>query len=293
MMKNILTIFTAVLILAFVFSYVSNAYTQAIQNKNAVETEQQTPQITQNDDKQKPKINIIKTAEFYLRNGSLISGKLLSENKNKITVEKLEASSIVVSTYSKKEIDSRTLSIKKLPEYKYYLELAEYFTGRTWDFKDDADDFIQAIRCYEKARQSIVETQGQDNEKIEQIDQSLAHLHADRELWIKEVQSRAKLKKLEFEAEIESRIEELKDKVDSSIRQLNESTERFNKTAADIEDNHQKLQQDITKMDENFSRQLKILEDRIEDNRRLINRSRRHPWLYYPSRPYQPPPQTK
>ena len=292
-MKNILTIFTAVLILAFVFSYVSNAYTQAIQNKNAVETEQQTPQITQNDDKQKPKINIIKTAEFYLRNGSLISGKLLSENKNKITVEKLEASSIVVSTYSKKEIDSRTLSIKKLPEYKYYLELAEYFTGRTWDFSDDADDFIQAIRCYEKARQSIVETQGQDNEKIEQIDQSLAHLHADRELWIKEVQSRAKLKKLEFEAEIESRIEELKDKVDSSIRQLNESTERFNKTAADIEDNHQKLQQDITKMDENFSRQLKILEDRIEDNRRLINRSRRHPWLHYPSRQYQTPPQTK
>jgi len=293
MLKNILTIITAVLISAPVFSYIPNAYTQAIRNETDIETEQETPQTTQNDERQKPKINMVKTAEFYLRNGKLISGKLLSENKNKITIEKLEESAIVVSTYTKKEIDSRTLSIKKLPEYKYYLELAEYFTGRTWDFRDDADDFIQAIRCYEKAKQSILETQDPDSEKIEQIDLSLQHLRADRELWTKEVQSRAELKKLEFEAEFESKIKELKDKVDASIQQLNESTERFNKTAADIEDNYQKIREDIAKMDDNFTRRLKVLEDRIEDNRRLINRSRRHPWLYYPYRPYQTPPQTK
>lgn len=291
MLKNMLTASTAVLILALIFSYVSSVYTQAGQND--IEIEQKTPQIAQNDERQKPKINIVKTAEFYTRDGKLISGRLLSENKNKITVEKLEGSAVVVSTYSRKEIDSRTLSIKKLPEHKYYLELAEYFAGRTWDFRDDADDFIQAIRCYEKAKQSMLETQDPDSEKIGQIDLSLQHLQADKELWTKQVQSRAELKKLEFEAELESRIEELKDKVDASIQQLNESTERFNKIAADIEDNFQKLQQDIAKMDENFSRQLKILEDRIEDNRRLIDRSRRHPWLYYPYRPRQTPSQPK
>jgi len=280
MMRNIITICTAVLILSLALSYVSNAFTQASQNENTAETEQEIPVTTQNDEKQRQRVNFVKTADFYLRTGKLISGKLLSDDRNKITVEKLEGSAIVVSTYSKREIDSRTLRIRKVPEYKFYLELAEYFSGRTWDFRDDTDDFIQAIRFYEKARQSAMETQGQDSEKIEQIDQSLEQLRADKQVWIKEVESRAELKKLEFEAEIESRIEELEDKVNANIQQVNESVERLNRIAADIEDNYQNLQGSIAEIDKNLTRQLKILEDRIEDNRRSINRNRRHPWLY-------------
>lgn len=279
-MKKIITISTAVLILALALSYGSNAFTQAGQNENTAETKQEIPVTTQDDEKQRQRANFVKTADFYLRNGKLISGKLLSDDRNKITVKKLEGSAIVVSTFSKREIDSRTLHIRKVPEYKYYLELAEYFSGRTWDFRDDADDFIQAIRFYEKARQSVMETQGQDSEKIEQIDQSLEKLQADKQVWTKEVESRAELKKFEFEAEIESRVEELEDKVNANIRQVNESVERLNRIAADIEDNYQNLQGSIAEIDKNLTRQLKILEDRIEDNRRLINRNRRHPWLY-------------
>ncbi|UCE99981.1 MAG: hypothetical protein JSV82_02645 [Planctomycetota bacterium] len=289
-MKNTITIITTVSILVIAFSNVFAAYTQAGQNENTIETEQEIPITTQNDDKQRQRVDFVKSADFYLRNGKLITGKLLSEDKNKITVEQLEGSAIVVSTYSKREVDSRTLRIRKTPKYKYYLELAEYFTGRTWDFRDDADDFIQAIRCYEKARRSVVETQGPDDEKIEQIDQSLEHLRADREVWIQEVESRAVLKKLEFEAEIESRIEELEDKFNASIEQINESMERFSKISAAIEDDYQKILEEISKIDESMAFQLKILEERIEENRRLINRRlRRHPWLYYPhSRRHSP-----
>lgn len=287
MMRNIITICTAVLILSLALSYVSNAFTQASQNENTAETKQEIPVMTQNDEKQRQRVNFVKTADFYLRTGKLISGKLLSDDRNKITVKKLEASAIVVSTFSKREIDSRTLHIRKVPEYKYYLELAEYFSGRTWDFRDDTDDFIQAIRCYEKARESVVETQGQDSEKIEQIDQSLEKLRADKQVWIKEVESRAELKKFEFEAEIESRVEELEDKVNANIRQVNESVERLNRIAADIEDNYQNLQESIAEIDKNLTRQLKMLEDRIEENRKLIDRNRRHPWLYYPYRRYR------
>jgi len=287
MMRNIITICTAVLILSLALSYVSNAFTQASQNENTAETKQEIPVMTQNDEKQRQRVNFVKTADFYLRTGKLISGKLLSDDRNKIIVEKLEGSAIAVFTYSKREIDSRTLRIRKVPEYKYYLELAEYFSGRTWDFRDDTDDFIQAIRCYEKARESVVETQGQDSEKIEQIDQSLEKLRADKQVWTKEVESRAELKKFEFEAEIESRVEELEDKVNANIRQVNESVERLNRIAADIEDNYQNLQESIAEIDKNLTRQLKMLEDRIEENRKLIDRNRRHPWLYYPYRRYR------
>ena len=287
MMRNIITICTAVLILSLALSYVSNAFTQASQNENTAETKQEIPVMTQNDEKQRQRVNFVKTADFYLRTGKLISGKLLSDDRNKIIVEKLEGSAIADFTYSKREIDSRTLRIRKVPEYKYYLELAEYFSGRTWDFRDDTDDFIQAIRCYEKARESVVETQGQDSEKIEQIDQSLEKLRADKQVWTKEVESRAELKKFEFEAEIESRVEELEDKVNANIRQVNESVERLNRIAADIEDNYQNLQESIAEIDKNLTRQLKMLEDRIEENRKLIDRNRRHPWLYYPYRRYR------
>ncbi len=115
-------------------------------------------------------------ANFYLRDGKLVFGKLVSEEKNKITVERLDESRIVVSTYSKREIDSRTLQVRSIAEAAYYIELAEYFSGRTWDFRDDPDDFIQAIRCYEKAKRFLAETQGPDSEKIDEINKKIEHL---------------------------------------------------------------------------------------------------------------------
>ena len=50
--------------------------------------------------------------------------------------------------------------------------IAEYFTARTWDFVDDPDDFIEAIRCYEKAKQSL-QAGGADSEKIADIDKAI------------------------------------------------------------------------------------------------------------------------
>ncbi len=289
MVKNTVAIITAALLLG----YVSNACAQDTPDENAVKTEQQTRQVSQNNDKQKPKINTVRTAAFYLRDGRPISGKLLSDEKNQITVEELLGSNIVVSAYNKKEIDSRTLTVKKVPEYNYYIQLAEYFSGRTWDFSNDPDDFIQAIRCYEKAKQSITQIQDPDGEKIEQLNRSLEKLHADRNVWIKEVESRAQLKKLELEAQLESIIKDLKDKVDAGIRRIDESIEKSGQTAADVEDNYKKLQDDIADMDKRFTSQLNLLQKQIEDTRRMIEDNRRHPWLYAPRRPHRDSAPTK
>jgi len=119
----------------------------------------------------------------------VVFGKLVSQDKNKITVGRLDGSRIIISTYSKREIDIRTLHSKNVLEARYYLEPAEYFSGRTWDFTDDPDDFIQAIRCYEKAKQSITETQGRDSDRIEGINKKMEQLQADRRVWIREIES--------------------------------------------------------------------------------------------------------
>lgn len=277
-MKHIVTIITGTFILLAAFRCFSNAYAQTARSESNIEKEQtvvETPRKTT-----RPRMDFVKMVDFYLRDSEkLVFGKLVLEDRNKITVERLDESRIIVSTYSKREIDARTLRTKNIPEAKYYLELADYFSGKTWDFRDDPDDFIQAIRCWEKAKQSIAETQGQDSERIVEINKKIKRLQADRKVWGREVQSRAKLKKLEFEATIETRIKELEDKVAASSQQVDE-------TMTNMKDNRQKLERGISEMDRVLSGRLEMLEDVVEINSRIIDRIARtrnyYPRYYYP-----------
>ncbi len=272
-MKHIVTIITGTFILLAAFRCFSNAYAQTARSESNIEKEQtvvETPRKTT-----RPRMDFVKMVDFYLRDSEkLVFGKLVLEDRNKITVERLDESRIIVSTYSKREIDARTLRTKNIPEAKYYLELADYFSGKTWDFRDDPDDFIQAIRCWEKAKQSIAETQGQDSERIVKINKKIKRLQADRKVWVREVQLRAKLKKLEFEATIETRIKELEDKVAASSQQVDE-------TMTDMKDNRQKLERGISEMDRVLSGRLEMLEDVVETNSRIIDRIART-LNYYP-----------
>ena len=154
-MKNI---FAITVILAFIFAsgHLLNGNIQADQEPKSIKAEQIASQPSPTIIKAKPgsrltgspKINSIKMVDFYLRNGQsarfietqgphpvagqLIFGKLISEDKNKVIVERLVEGKIILSTYSKRDIDTRTLHITTMPEYKYYLELGEYFYSRTY-----------------------------------------------------------------------------------------------------------------------------------------------------------------
>jgi len=230
--------------------------------------------------------NSVRTADFHLRTGELIFGKLLTEDKNKITVERLEESRIVVQTYGRREIDTRTVDIKTVPEYRYYLELADYFAGRTWDFRDDPDDFIQAIRCCEKAKSALGGSAagGQDSERIEQINERIKKLEADRQVWESQVKSRAELKKLEFEAEAVNKLKELEDKVNAGSQQVTKSVERLDKAITDIQENHRKLEGGLF----GIQQQLNVLADRTAVNARLLDpwRWNWQPQYFYRYRPY-------
>ncbi|MCK5272602.1 MAG: hypothetical protein KAJ52_08485, partial [Sedimentisphaerales bacterium] len=98
------------------------------------------------------KLENVRLTSLYLRNGKLVSGRVVSEDSNKITVAEVIGSQIVVNTYGVRELELKTRSVKIKLEFEHYEELAVYFAGRTGDFRDDPDDFIQAIRFYEKAK---------------------------------------------------------------------------------------------------------------------------------------------
>lgn len=290
-MKMTGTISIMSLCLVLVFSCYLNAYAQTSPNQSTAETVQRTYETATGTVTLRPRMNIIKMADFHLRSGELVYGKLVWEDKNMITVEKRDDSRIVVSTYSKREIEPRTLETKTVPEYKYYLDLAEYFSARTWDFRDDPDDFIQAIRCCEKAKQSVLETETPENEKIEQINEKIQKLQADRQVWEREVESRAKLKKLEFEAEFENKLKELENKVNAGGQQIDKTLQRLDEFTTEMKDNYQRLEQNISGVSQDLSRRLNVLADRIEANTRLIDPFRwgLSPRYYYQYRPYYRP----
>jgi len=309
-MKNIITI-SATTILVLALSRFSTLKVQANQNQQPAETksrytaieipkgtqtprfykmiakQQQNPEPNQanlepeSTEKPRPRMDSVKMVNFSLKTGELVSGKLASEDRNQITVEHTDQNRIIVSVYGKKDIDIKTLRTNSVLEYRYYIDLAEYFYSKTWDFKDDPDDFIQAIRCYEKARQSLLKTVEQDDEKIQQIDEKLKQLEADRGVWTKQVESRAKLKDLELEATFGARLKDLEDKFETHTQNINKTMEQLDKIIADIQNNQQKLQENISAMDKNTSQQLKTLSSQVETNRRLINRMNNF-WEYYP-----------
>ena len=66
---------------------------------------------------------------------------------------------------------------------------------------------------------------------------------APRQVWSREVESRAKLKKLELEAEIENRIKQLEDKVNASIQQIDKSIARLDESMGQMKDNYLKFEQ--------------------------------------------------
>jgi len=159
-----------------------------------------------------------------------------------------------------------------MPDWQYYVKLAEYFSAKTWDFVDDPDDFIEAIRCYEKAKQSLsLQAGGADSEKIADIDKAIKKVQDDREVWTREVESRAKLKKLEYDAEAENRLKKLERSIAESNVKLNESLKSLDKTAEDLKKDYQNTDKAMGDLNKDMVKQINGLQAQINDNRILIN----------------------
>jgi len=235
------------------------------------------------DDMLRTRIRSIRTIDFHLKNGKLVFGKLISEDRNKVIVEQVEGSKLIVATYSKRDVETRSLQARNVSASKYYTEMAEYFAGRTWDFKDDPDDFIQAIRFFQRSKQLIEGSSQLDREKSKEIDRKVAELEADREVWTKQVESRAKLKELEFQAEYVTRFSELESKINESAQMIEASVAQIDTVLADVKKNSEMLDTSIPALEQDLRRRMDLLGAEVEANRRLLDpygRSRRGDYGY-------------
>jgi hypothetical protein len=215
-------------------------------------------------------VKFIRTVTFYLRDNKLISGRLVSEDKSQFTVEEMVNGELVVRSYARREIDTRSIRTKGIQEYKYYIDIGDQFAAQTWDFRNDPDEFIHAIRAYEKARH-LLEKAGERGEDVKEVEAKLESLRSDREIWIKEVESRVKLKKLEFEATVENRLSELEKITQKTNEQLVSSLKAVDKIVTDLSNRNEQVETGLSKMSANVNRQMKTLAEQIAYNRDLID----------------------
>ena len=238
--------------------------------------------------KQRQADRTVRTKTFYLKDGSVVMGRVVSEDRNQITLEHFNQSPVAVYTYAKRQIAARTTHTQIVSELDYYKKCAALFASRAWDFRYDPDDFIQSIRLYEKAKQILNEAAKPDPQEISEIDRKIAQVKADREIWITEAKSRGKLSKLQAQAVIDQRMAELKQEISKNAAEVSAIKQT-------IGQNYKALNQRISDSDGTFEDLYRRARDEIEKNKRDIDdlerRYRRHghPTVYVVPRKHDRP----
>ncbi|MFH1614795.1 MAG: hypothetical protein ABIG61_06900 [Planctomycetota bacterium] len=211
----------------------------------------------------------VKTVSFFLLDGRNVKGRVISEDAGQITIAELVGSKIIQTVHNRNDIAPKSSAYETMPETKYWETTAAYFLNRTWDFIDDPDDFSQAIRCLENAKQIVSTSQGEDHALVEELQEQIDQVRAEKERWIAEVESRSKLKLLELESTIEQRLKEMRELIEENTRQLYQ----INAIAAEISS----LKTDTNNRFTSLQTQIAGNEREI---RELWRRSRYYPHIY-------------
>ncbi len=211
------------------------------------------------------RVKNVKVISFTTASGQIIRGKVLSEDRNFVTIEYPSQSSIGVQTVARKEMIPDSFVQQTISEYEYWMQLADYFKSQTWDFKNDPDDFMQAIRCLEKARDITAEIRGKDHVLVVEIQAGIDKLNLDSQSWVEKAKIRAEQMNLETMATLDETIKKLTDISAANSEQI-AKLERISSDTArvqtDIENLKSQIQQELSVISAN----IKSMSDDIVKN---------------------------
>ena len=66
----------------------------------------------------------VRIKTFYLKDSSVVMGRIISEDRNQITVEQFSQAPVVIATYAKRQIVPGTIHTKIVSKLDYYLKFA-------------------------------------------------------------------------------------------------------------------------------------------------------------------------
>ena len=84
----------------------------------------QPDQVDKSTENPRPQ-STVKTRSFYLKDGTLVMGRVISEDRNAIRLEELSGSRLIVATYGTRDVAAGTMQTSILPEYEYLGRLGD------------------------------------------------------------------------------------------------------------------------------------------------------------------------
>jgi hypothetical protein len=161
-------------------------------------------------------IEKVQLISFNLTGGQRINGKLVSEDPYQIEINEIRGSRIVLSTYFKTGIDKNSIIYKTVSELDYWRDTGKYFLQKVWDFQDDPDEYMQAIRCYQQARTIAEEAVGADHKLVTELDEKIDEIEKDMEKWAGQAKTRADLRKLEVLSTLDARLQKIEEQINAN-----------------------------------------------------------------------------
>jgi flagellar biosynthesis chaperone FliJ len=165
-------------------------------------------------------IEKVQLISFNLAGGQRISGKVVSEDPYQIEIDEIRGSKILLTTYSRSDIDKNSVVYKPVSELDYWRDTGKYFLQKVWDFQDDPDEYMQAIRCYQKARTVAEEAVGADHKLVTELDEKIDQIQKEMTNWAEQVKSRAELRKLEVLSTFDVRMQKIQEQINANTEDI-------------------------------------------------------------------------
>lgn len=225
----------------------------------------------------------IKIISFTNTQGQKIRAKVIEEDRSQVVVSQPQGSKLKTVIYSRNEIISDTVFQQTISEFEYWQKMGQYFSNRTWDFDHDADDFIQAIRCYENAKKIVAAIRGPQHELTIDVHKKIEKLEQQKQQWTIKLKERIELRELETKSQLTDKLE----KIDERIIVNNEVLATLNQDITALAEKMETLNDlkgDIEKDRQTMDRQISDLIKKIDSNTREIDyiwRKYRDRYEYY------------
>lgn len=224
------------------------------------------PEQAETDDEVTISDEKITLVELELK-GRKITGRLISDTDDVMKVKVLGAGEIGYSWKLINNVKRRTVT-----RDVYYEMVGDYYANRTWDFKNDLEDFIQARKSYARAL-----LYAKSDERKAELREKYENIQQEREEWQRENVKQEQLRKAEKEADTAELQKELtRQKLDNL-----ESIQAYRRRIIQLEDAVGQLSREVQ-----YLRSVVYeLEDELSDLESVFYRYGRG---YYYSYPYYP-----
>ncbi|MGD0785994.1 MAG: hypothetical protein ABR969_09290 [Sedimentisphaerales bacterium] len=161
-------------------------------------------------------IEKVQLISFNLTGGQRINGKLVSEDPYQIEINEVKGSRIVLAIYNKNDVDKNSVIYKTVSELDYWRDMGKYFLQKVWDFQDDPDEYMQAIRCYQKARTIAEDALGSDHKLVAELNEKIDQTEKDMNTWAEQAKSRSDLRKLEMLSTLDVRLQKIEGQINAN-----------------------------------------------------------------------------